>query len=280
MPEQFKLDAATRNEWNKAAAAINVAAIEHDGAIIDLGADDFRAPVFPPGDERRTEVKRIQRRLRLKLERIRGGSIPHGWRSKWHPALLLTTIERFDVWLAERLDHAARTPVDVQWLRDIIADAERTLPELGLLGWRSSDEAGTVQTGLQRIEQLLAREEKPKLPEPPIPKQYLTGWGEVAAAAELVIKQKDIEEWGRKVLRWSKNHNGPIKPPGRGNKVRVEKTAFLVWWNELEHIDKEKRQHEVDISALPHDAHLFGKNGLQLVPSISGSIKKRRATKK
>lgn len=284
--------AGIQREWDAAQQAWWQAIHERDDARRDLCGVDISIPnpKAPTEEPAASAWRHANHICRSKHDRIRGGKVPFWWRGEWHPVLLLTSLIRFDVWLDERrrtaLTLQENTPElaasKLAFLQQTIANAETTLHELGEHGWRSSDVVDSPQAGMLRIEQLLAREEKPKLPEPLIPKQYLEGWSEIAAATELVVKRSGLVDWGKRVRRLSEKTAGPIKSPGRGGKVRVEKTEFLNWWNTVEHIDNEKRQRRVDVSAIEieKNTHRFGTNGLQVVPSISGSIKKRRTTKK
>lgn len=112
-----------------------------------------------------------------------------------------------------------------------------------------------------------------KAPQEVEPNSYLTSWRDILDG----LRQDNNAEMRRKVTRLNKQYDGPIViPSGQGGQPKVERSKLINWWNGLEHRFQETEQRQRNRKATVSAVHNYGRNG-QVVPDISGAVKKRRS---
>jgi hypothetical protein len=107
------------------------------------------------------------------------------------------------------------------------------------------------------------------------PNQYLLSWRDILDALE----QKNNAENQRNVRKLNEQYEGPIVLPRKGGQPKVSRDRLLTWWNRLEERFRDIGQREADARATLQARHRYGKDG-EVLPDISGGIKKRRGKEK
>jgi hypothetical protein len=105
------------------------------------------------------------------------------------------------------------------------------------------------------------------------PAVYLLSWREILGVVDL----KNNEENRRRVRELTERYQGPIILPARGGQPKVNKAKLLEWWNGLE-IRWKTGGEGRNAEATTQDQYAYGKSG-EVVPEISGHVKKKRRTK-
>jgi hypothetical protein len=106
------------------------------------------------------------------------------------------------------------------------------------------------------------------------PLQYLLSWSEILDA--LNLKNNGVNQ--SRVRQLNELYGGPIVLPGKGGQPKVSKDRLLPWWNKLEERFQELEQKQADTQATLQAQHSYGRDG-QVLPAISGHVKKRRRKK-
>jgi len=98
----------------------------------------------------------------------------------------------------------------------------------------------------------------------------LFGWTQILDA----IGQPD-EDKG-KIRKLNESYDGPIQIPGQGGQAWVRKDKLLEWWDKLDDIIHDIDRRRAEQQAAGADTYRFGKGDVEVVPDISGAVKKRR----
>ncbi|MEM6778220.1 MAG: hypothetical protein AAF670_11240 [Planctomycetota bacterium] len=109
----------------------------------------------------------------------------------------------------------------------------------------------------------------------PVPKEYLDGWREILTAIGKTNNSSNKES----VRRLNDNYEGPIPNLGQGKKPFVEKRELIDWWNKLEEMAEAKSKSALDKDATVEASHAYGRED-EVVPEISGRVKKRRTDRR
>lgn len=164
----------------------------------------------------------------------------------------------------------------VVWRLNLHADVQETA--CNILAEKLGQLAEAVE---QRLRQLpggkpsdVAGKNVTQPPQPLLLKEYLTSWQEILIALEMRNNNSNKQ----KVERLNETYSGPIIKPGQGKQPFADNVKLLEWWNGLEKLVESQTDRARDAKETVIETHAFGREG-EVVPEISGQVKKRRKDK-
>jgi hypothetical protein len=109
-------------------------------------------------------------------------------------------------------------------------------------------------------------------PKTETPCTLLTNWREITDALGLRHDEQD------KAKSLNERYDGPIPKPKRGSQPVVDRDVLIAWWNGLA-VQERELANQRRGAELSGESYAHGKSG-EVVPEISGEVKRRRRDRK